>query len=88
MMFGLILDYYWSSSNQDPVNVTLVGTLDQLRSIRHVDPSNSVAGWRRAEVVPVEAHDVTSDFGGRLAAHICARRDAYLLAVEELRGAE
>jgi hypothetical protein len=85
-MFGLILDYYWSSSDQDPVNVTLIGTLAELRATQQVNPENTVAAWYRAEVVPVEAHNVTSDFGGPLYAHICAQREDYVAALEELGG--
>ncbi len=86
-MFGLILDFLWSSSDQDPVNVTVVASLDELRAVRRVNPTATADMWARVDVVPVESHNVTSNFGGPLSAHICARRGSeYLdaLRVEEM----
>ena len=73
-MLGLIIDYYWYGTTQDPVQITVVGTLDELRATKRVDPLQVVDNWRRGEVIPVEQHNITSDLtGGILTAHICAR---------------
>ncbi|WP_160296906.1 hypothetical protein [Sphingomonas sp. ERG5] len=74
-MLGLILDYYWMSMTDPIVQVTVEGSLAELRAVGHVDPSQAVDGWNRADVIPLEEHDVTSDLtGGLLKAHICARK--------------
>lgn len=79
-MLGLILDFYWVSSAQDPVQVTKLGNLAELDALTEVDPTNADAAWGRATVVPIKPHPVTSTFGGGvLAAHICAQQGSAFL---------
>jgi hypothetical protein len=74
-MLGLILDFYWVSSTQDPVQVTELGTLQQLEALSVVNPQNVAAAWSRATVVPIKPHPVKSTYGGgTLQAHICAQK--------------
>lgn len=72
-MFGLILEFYLGTT-QDPIGITKTGSLEKLRATRDVNPAEIVDTWPRDEVIPIEVHNVTSDFGGPLPAYICARR--------------
>lgn len=75
-MFGLVLDFHWKAAYDPSVDVTLIGSLDELRRVSGVDTHSAVDNWLRRDVIPLEARTVTSDFtGGELVAFICKRRD-------------
>ncbi len=85
-MLGLILDYYWVDTTQDPVQISVEGSLTDLRNVKSVDPLQAVDGWPRADVVPIEQHDVSSQLGGGLLkGHICARRGTNFMASMTVR---
>lgn len=71
-MYGIILDFYWNSG-QDPVVVSIEGTLDAMQAVSSVDPGYVADTWPRSKTMPVGQHTVKSQSGGTLAAHICQR---------------
>lgn len=80
-MFGIILDFYWLNTNQDPVQVTVTGTYGELKDRSSVDPTHVDDMWPRNQVVPIEEHTVTSQSGGMLKGHLCTLKETNLRAV-------
>lgn len=75
-MFGIIIDWYWNGG-EDPVTVSAIGSVDELKALDCVDPTNAVDNWPRAGVYPISALQIrncASD-DGFLPAHICCRPD-------------
>jgi hypothetical protein len=74
-MYGLILDFFWNGG-QEPVTVTMTGSLAELLAVTEIDPSYVAATWSRAGVFPIQQHRLRSAITGMiLDAHICAQND-------------
>ena len=74
-MAGLILDFYWKGG-EDPVRVSLVGSVEDLNGVGVLDPTSTEAMWPKSQVRLVSEHSVASTVDDSLlVAHICIRDD-------------